>query len=146
MTPSIKGTVYLLMTMIPLFILGYILSVNYEQMFFIFEWLLGVVVLSVFVLSIKSIREAQDERKWIAVSILAFILQFSVLSLFLGPYTFYPMIYIYYCFAVMAFIVFFKALQRNGTLRALPITFLIITGAFTVYVALINSLWGKDWI
>ncbi|WP_242705544.1 hypothetical protein [Pontibacillus sp. ALD_SL1] len=140
MTPSIKGTVYLLMAMIPLFILGYILSVNYEQMFFVYEWLLSVVVLSLFVLSIKSFREVKDERKWIAASTLAFILQFSVLSLFLGPFSYYPMIYIYYCFAVMAFIVFIKALQRNGTLRAIPITFLVITGTFTLYVVLLNRL------
>lgn len=144
MTASFKGMAYLLVAMIPMFILGYFLSVGYEEMFFIYEWLLGTVVLSVFVLSIKSIWEIKDERKWIAGSFFAFILQFFVLSLFLGPFTYYSIIFVYYGVALCAFLVFVIALRRNKTLRVIPSTFMVITGAFTLYVILLNNLWGTS--
>ncbi|MCD5323265.1 MULTISPECIES: hypothetical protein [Pontibacillus] len=145
MTGYLKGAIYLLVAIVPLSIGGYFLAVNAEDLFIFYEWLLVAVVLTAFILSVKTVCENQGAGKWLAGSVVAFILQFTVLSLFLGPFTYYSMIFVYYGVAFLAFIVYVKALKKNRVHRAIPIILLVFTSVFTVYMFLLNSLWGVNW-
>lgn len=145
MTGYLKGAIYLLVAIVPLSIGGYFLAVNAEDLFIFYEWLLVAVVLTAFILSVKAVWENQGAGKWLAGSVVAFILQFTVLSLFLGPFTYYSMIFVYYGVAFLAFIVYVKALKKNRVHRAFPIILLVFTSVFTVYMFLLNSLWGVNW-
>ena len=129
---------------IPLSVIGYYFAVNNESLFFLYEWSLVVLVLISIVLSIKNIVSTKNNLKWVAISILAFLIQFSVLGLFLGPLTHYFMIYIYYVFSIISFVIFITTIRKNKILRIIPIIFTIITGFFTLYIMLLNVLWGND--
>ena len=129
---------------IPLSVIGYYFAVNNGSLFFLYEWSLVVLVLISIVLSIKNIVSTKNNLKWVAISILAFLIQFSVLGLFLGPLTHYFMIYIYYVFSIVSFVIFITTIRKNKILRIIPIIFTIITGFFTLYIMLLNVLWGND--
>ncbi|MEH7121852.1 hypothetical protein V7127_01255 [Bacillus sp. JJ1773] len=143
-TLNLKINVYLLLTIIPLSVLGYYFAVNIESLFFLYEWLLATLVLISILYSIKNVVSIRNELRWVAISILAFLIQFSVLGLFLGPLTHYLMFYLYYVFAILSFVVFIIAIRKNKTLRIIPIIFTIITGLFTLYILFLNALWGNN--
>jgi hypothetical protein len=139
----LKLNVYLLLTIIPLSALGYYFAVYNESLFFLYEWLLVALVIVSILFSIKNIVSIKNERKWIAVSILAFLIQFSVLGLFLGPFSNYPIIYLFYVVALVSLVVFLLTLRKNKILKVIPIIFMIVTGFFTLYMAFINVMWGN---
>ncbi|MCM3727797.1 hypothetical protein M3226_19235 [Neobacillus cucumis] len=140
----LKLNVYLLLTIIPLSVLGYYFAVLHESMFFLYEWLLaGLVLISIFI-SIKNIVSIRSGLKWVAISILAFLLQFSVLGLFLGPYTYFLMIYLYYVVAILSFIVYIVTMRKSKTFKTVPIIFTILTGLFTLYMVFLDALWGSN--
>ncbi len=143
-TLNLKLNLYLILTIIPLSVLGYYFAVNVESLFFLYEWLLAALVLISILYSIKNIGSYRNELRWVAISILAFLIQFSVLGLFLGPITHYLMFYLYYVFALLSFTVFIIAIRKNKTLRIIPIIFTIITGIFTLYMLFLNTLWGTN--
>lgn len=143
-TFNLKLNVYLLLTIIPLSVLGYYFAVNNESLFFLYEWLLAALVIISILFSIKNIVSIRNELRWVAISILAFLIQFSVLGLFLGPLTHYLMFYLYYVFAILSFVVFIITIRKNNTLRIIPIIFSIITGLFTLYIVFLNALWGNN--
>lgn len=142
-TFNLKLNAYLLLTIIPLSILGYYFAASHESLFFLYEWLLSALVIFSILFSIKNIVSIRNEMKWVAVSILAFLLQFSVLGLFLGPLTHYPMFNLYFVFALLAFVVFIITFFKINNLRRIPIIFILITGLFTLYMMLLNSMWGN---
>jgi hypothetical protein len=139
----LKLNVYLLLIIIPLSVLGYYFAVYNESLFFLYEWLLVALVIVSILFSIKNIVSIKNERKWIAVSILAFLIQFSVLGLFLGPFSNYPIIYLFYVVALVSLVVFLLTLRKNKVLKVIPIIFMILTGFFTLYMAFINAMWGN---
>jgi hypothetical protein len=139
----LKLNVYILLTIIPLSILGYYFAVHNESLFFLYEWLLVALVVVSILFSIKNIVSIKNERKWIAISILAFLIQFSVLGLFLGPFSNISMIYLFYVVATLSFIVFLITIRKNKILKMIPIIFIIITGFFTLYMAFLNAMWGN---
>jgi hypothetical protein len=139
----LKLNVYLLLTIIPLSVLGYYFAVHNESLFFLYEWLLVALVVVSILFSIKNIVTIKNERKWIAVSTLAFLIQFSVLGLFLGPFSKYPMIYLFYVVALVSLVVFLLTLRKNKVLKIIPVIFIILTGFFTLYMAFINAMWGN---
>ncbi|MED3573884.1 hypothetical protein [Cytobacillus praedii] len=143
-TLNLKLNLYLILTIIPLSVLGYYFAVNVESLFFLYEWLLAALVLISILYSIKNIGSYRNELRWVAISILVFLIQFSVLGLFLGPVTHYLMFYLYYVFALLSFAVFIIAIRKNKTLRIIPISFTIITGIFTLYMLFLNTLWGTN--
>lgn len=135
---------YLLVLIIPLSVLGYYFAVSKESLFFLYEWLLAAIIISSILFSVKNIVSIKNRLKWIAISILAFSIQLSVLCLFLGPLTHYVMIYLYYVVAILAFVVFFITIGKNKTFRVIPILFAIITGFITLYMVFLNVLWGNN--
>ncbi|WP_229731577.1 hypothetical protein [Bacillus thermotolerans] len=140
----LKLNIYLLLAIIPLSVLGYYFAVYRESLFFLYEGLLAALIIFSVILAIRNIAAIQSELKWTAISILAFFAQFSVLALFLGPLTHYPMIYLYYTAAVLSFIVFVTAIRKNTAFRLLPVLFIVLTSCFTLYILLLHSLWGNQ--
>ncbi|MEH6939990.1 hypothetical protein V7056_19415 [Bacillus sp. JJ664] len=134
----------LLLAIIPLSLVGYYFAVYNESLFFIYEWLLSITVVTVFILAIIGIVKIQSKLKWISISIFAFMIQFSVLSLFLGPFTKYPLFILYYFIAAIAFVLFILAIRNVDKLKFIPIIFTVLSVIFTLYMMLLNNLWGMD--
>lgn len=141
---NLKLNVYLLLTIIPLSVLGYYFAVNNESLFFLYEWLVAALVIFLMLFSIKNIVSIRNELRWVAISILVFLIQFSVLGLFLGPLTHYLIFYFYYISAILSFVASGITIRKNKTLRIIPIILIIITGLFTLYIVLLNALWGTN--
>jgi hypothetical protein len=139
----LKLNIYLLLLIIPLSALGYYFSVHNESLFFLYEWLLVALIIASILFSIKNIVSIKNERKWVAISILAFLIQFSVLGLFLGPLSNKLMIYLFYVVAIISFVVFIISIRKNKILKIIPIVFMILTGIFTLYMIFINAMWGN---
>lgn len=140
----LKLNVYLLLLIIPLSVLGYYFAVNNESLFFLYEWSLAALLIILIVLSIKNSVSIKNNLKWVAISNVAFLIQFSILGLFLGPLTYYQMFYLYYVFAIGSFLIFILTIRKNKDVRMIPIIFMILTGLFTFYIVFINLLWGTD--
>ena len=143
-TFNLKLNMYLLLIIIPLSALGYYFAVNNESLFFIYEWLLAALVIALVIFSIKNILSIKDNLRWVAASILAFLIQFSVLALFLGPLTHHLMFYLYYICAIVSITVFIITIRKNKTLRVIPLIFFMFTGLFTLYILALNALWGTN--
>ena len=141
---NLRLNVYLLLLIIPLSILGYYFAVNNESLFFLYEWMLAALIISLIVFSVKNLVSIKDNLKWIAISILTFLIQFSVIALFLGPLTHHLMFYLYYVIAIVSFTVFIITIRKNNSYRVIPVIFFIITGLFTLYIIALNAIWGSD--
>ncbi|WLD91740.1 hypothetical protein [Alkalihalobacillus sp. AL-G] len=140
----LKTVCYLLLSIIPLSIVGYFFAVSYESLFFLFEWLLFLIVVIGFIVSIIGSFKSNGNSRWVLISTVAFLCQFTVLSLFLGPFTFYGLFYLFYIVTLFALIAYVVAIIRTSSFRFLPIVFTIFSLSFTVYMGMLNSLWGKD--
>jgi hypothetical protein len=138
----VKLNVCLLLGVIPLSVLGYTFAVYNESLFFLYEWLLLLLLLASIILSIIGIIKTKSNLQWISTSFLAFLVQFSVLSLFLGPFTEYVWFSLYYFVAFCAFIVFIVTINKVDRFKPIPIIFIIISLLFTFYMLLLNNLWG----
>lgn len=135
---------YLLLTIIPLSMLGYYFAVHNESLFFLYEWLLVALVIILAGFSIRNIVSIIDTTRWVAISILTFLIQFSVLGLFWGPLSYFLMFYLYYAVAILSIIIFIITMRKNKTLRSIPIIFIILTGFFTLYMVFLNTIWGSS--
>ncbi|PQD93887.1 hypothetical protein CYL18_17150 [Pradoshia eiseniae] len=133
-----------MLVIIPLSILGYYFAVNNESLFFLYEWLLAALVIALVIFSIKNILSIKNNLRWVAASILAFLIQFSVLALFLGPLTHHLMFYLYYICAIVSITVFIITIRKNKTLRVIPLIFFMLTRLFTFYILTLNALWGTN--
>jgi hypothetical protein len=140
----IKLNAFLLLAIIPLSVVGYFFAVYNESLFFLYEWLLTLLILASIIFSIISIVKIKSDLKWISISILVFLVQFSVLSLFLGPFTEYGLFSLFYIVTSCAVIVFIVAFRKVDKFKFLPIIFIIFSVAFTFYMLLLNNLWGRD--
>jgi hypothetical protein len=141
----IKINALLLLAIIPLSVVGYLFAVYNESLFFLYEWLLTLLILSSIILSIISIIKIKGNLKWVSISILAFLVQFSVLSLFLGPFTVYGLFSVFYIVTFFAMIIFIVAFRKARKFKSIPMIFIIVSIMFTFYMFLLNSLWGRDW-
>ncbi|MGA9288531.1 MAG: hypothetical protein WBV93_09335 [Anaerobacillus sp.] len=142
----IKINALLLLAIIPLSIIGYFLAVSTEPMFFVYEWSLVVILTSSLLLSISTAVVYTSSLKWLSFSILAFVIQFSLFCLFIGPYTVYWMFFVYYTAAIGSSVVFVLTLRRGLPFRFMTIVFIIFTIGLTAYMVILNSLWGVNWI
>jgi hypothetical protein len=140
----IKINTLLLLAIIPISIVGYLFAVFNESLFFLFEWLFTLLILVSIIFSIISIVKIKSSLKWIPISILAFLVQFSVLSLFLGPFTEYRIFSLFYIVTFLAVVVFIIAFRKVNKFKFIPIIFLIFSITFTFYMLLLNNLWGTD--
>ncbi|MFZ3590235.1 hypothetical protein ACOI1C_13440 [Bacillus sp. DJP31] len=140
----IKINAFLLLAVIPLSIIGYLFTVHNESFFFLYEWLLVVIIVSSMILSVISVSRTKTDLRWASISILAFLIQFSVLGLFLGPFTEYGLFTVFYIVTFIAFAVYVVTLRKINQFKFLPIIFIIISIVFTLYMILLNSLWGSD--
>jgi len=141
----IKINALLLLAIIPLSIVGHLFAVYNESLFFLYEWLLTLLILVSTILSIISIIKIKGNLKWISISILAFLVQFSVLSLFLGPFTKYGLFSVFYIVTFFATIIFIISFIKVRKFKLMPIIFIIVSIIFTFYMLWLNSLWGRDW-
>ncbi|WP_456270951.1 hypothetical protein [Bacillus sp. AK031] len=140
----IKLNTILLLAIIPLFAVGYFFAVSNESMFFLYEWLLTLLISSSIIVSLVSIFKIKSGLKWISASILAFLVQFSAMSLFLGPFTEYWGFTLFYIAAFCALVVFIVTLKKADKFKFIPVLFMVLTLFFTLYMILLNNLWGKD--
>lgn len=140
----VKINALLLLAIIPLSVVGYLFAVYNESLFFLYEWLLTLLILGSTILSIISIVKIKGNLKWVSISILAFLIQFSVLGLFLGPFTEYGLFSLFYIVTFFAVVVFVAAFRKIDKFKFLPIIFIILSIMFTFYMLLLNNLWGRD--
>ncbi len=142
----IKINALLLLAIIPLSIIGYFLAVSTEPMFFVYEWSLVVILSCSLLLAIGTAVVYNSSLKWLSFSILAFVIQFSVFCLFIGPYTVYWLFFVYYTAAVCSSAVFVHTVRKGLPLRFMSIIFIICSVVLTVYMVILNSLWGINWM
>ena len=142
----IKINALLLLAIIPLSIIGYFLAVSNESLFFVYEWSLVVLLSCTFLLSIVTAFVYKSSLIWLSLSFLAFIFQFAVFCLFLGPYTFYPLFFAYYAVATISIIVSIITFKKGLPYRFITVIFMVVTVIMTFYMMLLHSLWGVNWI
>lgn len=141
---QIKLNVFILLSILPLSAAGYFFAVYKEALFFLYEWLLALVILVSFILSIKGTFGMKSNLKWISFSILAFLVQLSVLALFLGPFTENGLFYVFYFVSACTFAVYLAAFRKARHFKFLLFAFSFVSILFTGYMILLNSLWGSS--
>ncbi|ANC76202.1 hypothetical protein ABE65_005010 [Fictibacillus phosphorivorans] len=140
----VKRSSFLLLSIFPVLMVGYYFAVNHENLFFLYEWMLIVVVLGAGLMSLIGAIKTKEKEKWVLLSIIAFCVQFAVLATFLGPLTFYPMFFLYYTATILAMTVFGITLSKVDNYRYISVIFMIISVLLTVYMIILQSLWGQD--
>ncbi|MED1865205.1 hypothetical protein P4V41_17195 [Fictibacillus nanhaiensis] len=140
----VKRSSLLLLVIFPVLMVGYYFAVDHENLFFLYEWALVILVLGAGLFSLFGAVKAKGKEKWVLFSILAFSIQFASLGLFLGPLTFYPMFFVYYAATILAMTVFGITLSKVDNYRFISVIFIIISVLLTLYMILLQSLWGQD--
>ncbi|MBH0155143.1 hypothetical protein IHV10_02125 [Fictibacillus sp. 5RED26] len=140
----VKRSSLLLLAIIPVLLVGYYFAVNHENLFFLYEWTLIVLVLGAGLMSLTGAVKTKEKEKWVLLSIVAFCVQFAVLGLFLGPLHYYSMFFVYYPAAILGMIVFGITLSKVDSYRFISVIFMIISVLLIVYMILLQSLWGQD--
>jgi hypothetical protein len=140
----IKTNAYLLFAILPFSIIGYLFAIYEESLFFLYEWSLTLLISASIVLSIFSIIKIKSNLKWISTSILAFLVQLSVLCIFLGPVTSRLLFPLFYIISFLSIFIFVAALRKIDKFKFLPVTFIFLSVILTLYMVFLNSLWGED--
>lgn len=142
----IKINALILMMILPLSLIGYQLAVSNEEMFFVYEWSLVVLVLISLILAGVTSVIYKSSNTWLSYAILGFDLQFAVFGLFIGPYTSYNLFFVYYLFSAIALLIFILTLRKVKVFRYLIVIFIIVTILLTSYMVLLQMLWGTNWM
>ncbi|MCA0993730.1 hypothetical protein [Pseudalkalibacillus hwajinpoensis] len=142
----IKINALMLLMILPLSVIGYQFAVSNEEMFFVYEWALVVLVLISFILAGATSIIYNSSNTWLSYAILSFDLQFAVFGLFMGPYTFYKFFFVYYLCAAIALIIWIITLKKVKVFRYLIVIFIIVTVLLTSYMLLLQNLWGMNWM
>jgi hypothetical protein len=140
----IKINALLLLAIIPLSIIGYWFAVNKESLFYLYEWLLTLLIAITFILSIINSVKIKSNLKWVSLSIMSFIIQFSVLCLFLGPFTHFSLFYLFYIVTIAVTAVYILTLSKVTQYKYLPRLFMILSVLFTLYMIFLQNLWGSS--
>jgi hypothetical protein len=143
-TKWIKLNIWLLFSIIPLSFIGYYFAVNKEPLFPIYEWLVYLIIFASLIVAIVGIVKVNSEIKWVSISILTFHIQFIVLCLFLGPFSFYGMFPAFYITSLLALISYILTINKTKKFRFLMIIFLILTILFLLYMIMLHSFWGNN--
>jgi hypothetical protein len=144
-TKYIKINLYLFLGILPLSIVGYYFAVNKENLFFLYEWSILLLIVASLIFSIIGFKKNEGNSKWISLSYFAFFVQFSVLCLFLGPFSFYKVIFVFYITTFITILIMVMAIRKIGKFKFMPILLLTLSLIFTIYVMFLNSLWGTNW-
>jgi hypothetical protein len=139
----VKTSGLLLLAILPISFVGYLLSVDHENLFFLYEWMLVALVIGAGAVALWGAIKATDKLRWVLISVLAFILQFSVLGLFLGPYSVYQMFNVYYAVTALAFCIYIFTLFTVTLYRYIIVLFMVMSSLFTFYMMFLQALWGK---
>ncbi|WP_227396194.1 hypothetical protein [Jeotgalibacillus aurantiacus] len=145
-TKRIQTNAWLMLLFIPLLIAGYMLAAYEESLFGLFEWGYGGLISALFIFAVWNTTVTKGPSKWAAASMAAFLLQLAVLSLFLGPFSTYSMFFVFYAVTAAVLITFIFALNKTDRFRGLIGLFLGLSIVMVVYMVLIQSLWGVNWM
>jgi hypothetical protein len=140
----VKNSSLLLFSILPVSLVGYFFAVSYEDLFFLYEWILVVILVGAGGLALTGALTEAGKLRWILLSIFLFSIHFSVLGLFLGPFTMYSMFIIYYVITFFAFLTYITAFLASDRFRFIPFILMIVSVLLTIYVIILNGLWGKD--
>ncbi|MFD2443614.1 hypothetical protein ACFSO7_06380 [Bacillus sp. CGMCC 1.16607] len=143
-TKWIRYNLWLLLIIIPLSLVGYWFAVNKESLFYLYEWSVYLILLASIIVAFVGIVKVKSDVKWVSFSILAFLLQFVVLCLFLGPLSFSGLFYVFYILAIIALATYIIVIKKTKKYRLLSIIFFILTVMFILYMIILHSLWGND--
>jgi hypothetical protein len=139
----VKVTSLLLLSILPVSLIGYWFAVDHEHLFFLYEWAMLFIILATFFFAMIGV--AKDKyNKWPLNSIIGFTFQMAILFLFLGPFTHFAFILVYYVAATISAILMIMSIKKMQKYRFLPGIFLFISVLSTFYVIFLNSLWGND--
>ncbi|TFE00823.1 hypothetical protein [Jeotgalibacillus sp. R-1-5s-1] len=145
-TKRIQTNAWLMLLFIPLFVTGYMLAVYEESLFGLFEWGYWTLISALFIFAVWNTTITKGPSKWAATSMAAFLMQLAVLSLFLGPFSIYSMFFVFYAVAAVVLITFILALKKTDRFKGLIALFLGLSIVMVVYMAVIQSLWGVNWM
>lgn len=140
----VKRSSFLLLATIPLSLIGYFFAVDNENLFFLYEWTMMLIILGAGVLALTGALKTTGKEKWILFSILLFCVQFAVLGSFLGPFSVYPLFYVYYGASAISIGILVFTIFRVDQYRFIPVSLLILSVLFTFYMNFLQMLWGKD--
>lgn len=140
----IRVSLVILVAAIPLSLIGYLLAVDYEDLFYMYEWALVFLIASAAGMALTGALKARDQSRWVLVSILAFCIHIAVLAFFLGPFSVYPMFWVYYVVTVLAIYVYFHTFLKVKFYRAVPVLLMIATSLMTIFIVFLQMLWGAN--
>lgn len=140
----IRTSSFLLIAIIPISVIGYLLAVDYEDLFYLYEWALSVLIAGAGGLALMGAVQMNGRIRWVQLSVLAFCVHFSVLGLFLGPFTIYPMFGVYYLVTVLALLVYVYTLFKVKQYRSVPVLLMVGSSLMTFYMMFLHMLWGAN--
>ncbi|MFB1082515.1 hypothetical protein [Jeotgalibacillus sp. JSM ZJ347] len=132
--------------MLPLFVVGYQLAVHEERLFWVFEWSYYALVAVLLIFAIWNMAAVKGRSKWAAGAIAAFLLQLSVLSLYVGPFTVYAMFFVFYAVTATVLFILIMAFRKTDRYRGMIGLFISFSIVMVLYMALIQSLYGVNWM
>ncbi|MBM7578553.1 hypothetical protein [Jeotgalibacillus terrae] len=142
----IQTNAWLLLLMIPLFVMGYSFAVDAERLFWVFEWSYYVLIAALLIFALWNTAAAKGSLKWAAGAIAAFLLQLIVLSLYVGPFTIYAMFFVFYAVTAAVLFILIMAFRKTDRYRVMIGLFIGLSIIMVLYMALIQSLWGVNWM
>lgn len=140
----LKTSLILLTAIIPLSVIGYLFAVYEESLFFLYEWSLGIIIIALVIFSGMSVIQTKGNLKWISISLLAFLIHFSVLGLFLGPFTSSSLFLPFYVISILALAIYVNTFKKIEKYKFIPAAFSFFSVLFLAYMLLLNVLWGQD--
>ena len=140
----IRTSSFLLIAIIPISVIGYLLAVDYEDLFYLYEWALSVLIAGAGGMALTGAVQMNGRIRWVQLSVLAFCVHFSVLGLFLGPFTIYPMFGVYYLVTVLALLVYVYTLFKVKQYRSVPVLLMVGSSLMTFYMMFLHMLWGAN--
>jgi O-antigen/teichoic acid export membrane protein len=140
----IRVSLVLLVATIPLSLIGYLFAVNYEDLFYMYEWALIFLIVAAAGMALTGALQAKDQSRWVLVSILAFCIHIAVLALFLAPFSIYSMFWVYYVMTVLAFFVYFHTYLKVKFNRSVTVLLMFATFLMTLFIVFLHMLWGVN--
>ena len=140
----IRASSFLLAAIIPISMIGYLLAVDYEDLFYLYEGALIVLIAGAGAMALTGAVQTDSRIRWVLLSVLAFCVHFSVLGLFLGHFSIYPMFWVYYLVTVLALLVYVYTLFKVKQYRSVPVFLMIGSSLMTFYMMFLHMLWGAN--
>lgn len=140
----IRTSFFLLVAIIPMSVIGYLLAVDYEDLFYLYEWALILLIAGAGGMALTGAVQTNGRIRWVLLSVLAFCVHFSVLGLFLGPFSIYPFVWVYYLVTVLALLVYVYTVFKVKQYRSVPVLLLIGSSLMTFYMMFLHMLWGAN--